>query len=217
MNACQFGHARQRGYGYLRSLYGFFEERPSEESVLGRVCIKSLLLMAMAISSGLAGCNNRQAPSPTNNPQAHITKDLKITVDSSDVNRIGIQSMWVVSNLSCAPTIYPAGNKRVKQVMVSEAVEKVGESYIAKISVDRFVSDKCQWANGGVVVNFYRNDYLLSTAGVNTDVLRGERVERMTCLTSPRMKIPVCGQRSNEALYKSEDKGAFNVTMELIK
>lgn len=184
---------------------------------LARMNIKSLLLVAIAISTGLAGCDNRQAPSPINNPQAHITKDLKITVESSSVNRIEIHSMWVVSNLSCAPTIYPAGNKRVKQVMVSEAVEKVGESYVAKIVVDRFASDKCRWANGGVTVNFYRNDYLLSVAGVNTDVLRGERVERMTCLTNPEMKIAVCGQRRNEALYKSEDKSAFNVTMELIK
>ncbi|WP_186207309.1 hypothetical protein [Burkholderia gladioli] len=177
---------------------------------------KKFVSLFIAVSS-LAGCDNRPAPTPTPNPDSHIIIKLKITAENSGVNRVEVFSNWVVSNLSCAPISYPAGNERIKQVNTPEKVEKVGDYYIATIVMDRFSPDNCHWVNGGSDVKFFRDNYLLSSDGVNADVLRGERVDVLTCLTRPFASVGVCGQRINEAHYKEEDKNAFNATVELIK
>ena len=133
------------------------------------------------------------------------------------MNRVEVQSLWVVGNIGCAPIIWPAGNSRVKQVDVSEQVEKVGDSYIATIVLDRFLPDKCRWLNGGSGVRFFHDDYLLSVDGVNDDVLQGKNVDKVTCLTRPFVNVGTCGLRDEESFYKSEDKNAFNATVELMK
>ena len=165
----------------------------------------------------LQGCDGPPAPSPTPNPHPQHTIKLKITVEKSQVNRVEVQSLWVVGNIGCAPIIWPAGNSRVKQVDVSEQVEKVGDSYIATIVLDRFLPDKCQWVNGGLGINLFHDAYLLSGIGVNGEVLRGERTLKLTCLTRPFVDVGVCGLRDEESFYKSEDKNAFNATVELMK
>lgn len=177
---------------------------------------KSLALLVL-FGGVLAGCDNRPAPTPTPNPNSNSTIKLKITVEKSKVNRVEVFSTWVVGNLGCAPISYPAGNERVKQVDTPEKVDKVGDVYVVTIVTDRFISDECRWIDGGAGINFFHDGYLLSVAGVNGDVLRGERTDAVTCLTRPFAKVGVCGQRGLEAYYKNEDKDAFNSTFERIK
>jgi hypothetical protein len=165
----------------------------------------------------LCGCGPApQAPSPTVNPSAHKFIKLKITVEKSQVNRVEVFSDWTVSNLSCAPVVYPAGNNMVKQVDTPEMVKKVDHYYVASISTDRFLPDKCRWDNDGASVNFLHGHNLLSTTGINADVLQGKRIDKMTCLTTPFVKVGTCGPRSEETFYKREDKNAFNVSVELL-
>lgn len=178
--------------------------------------LMSLLLAGMACV--LQGCANPPAPSPTPNPHPQQTVKLKITVEKgSEVNRVEVQSLWVVSNLSCAPVIWPAGNTRVKQVEMQEQVKKVGDDYIVTIIMDRFLADKCHWTNSGPDISYFHDKHLLSGVGVNDDVLSGKLILRMTCLTNPFMSAATCGLRDKELFYKSEDKTAFNSTVELLK
>jgi hypothetical protein len=143
---------------------------------------------------------------------------LKITVEKgAEVNRVEVQSDWVVGNLGCAPVIWPAGNTRVKQVEVSEHVELVDDSYVATIVMDSFLPDKCRWLNAGPTIRFYHDAYLISVLGVNDEVLSGKRTLEMTCLTRPFVEVGTCGLRDEESFYKSEDKRAFNLTVELIR
>ncbi len=174
------------------------------------------LLMVMACA--LQGCANPPAPSPTPNPHPTQTKKLKISVEKgAEVNRVEVESDWVVGNLGCAPVIWPAGNTRVKQVEVSDHVQQVDDSYVATIVLDSFLPDKCHWLNAGPTIRFYHNAYLVSVLGVNDDVSSGKRTLEMTCLTRPFVDVGTCGIRDEESFYKSEDKHAFNVTVELIK
>ncbi|WP_250627148.1 hypothetical protein [Pinirhizobacter soli] len=176
-----------------------------------------VIAFAALVTGGICGCDNRPAPSPILNPNSQITKNLRITVEKSEVNRVEVDAIWSVGNLGCAPISLPAGNERVKQVVTSEEVDKEGDSYIAKIAMDRFLPDPCRWNTGVVQVKFYRDGYLVSRTGVNGDVLSGERVDRLTCLTMP-IDVAYCGQKASiEKFYKSEDKNAFNATVELVK
>lgn len=166
----------------------------------------------------LLGCSSPPAPSPTPNPHPIKAIKLKISVEKgSEVSRVEVRSLWVVSNLSCAPLVLPAGNRRVKQVEVLEHVEKTGDSYVTTIFKDRFLPDKCHWVGGAADVRFFNGNYWLSGLGVNNQVLSGKRVLEMTCLTRPFVDVGSCGLRDEESFYKSEDKHAFNVTVELMK
>lgn len=164
----------------------------------------------------LQGCANPPAPSPVPNPHPQNFVKLKITVEKgSEVNRIEVQSLWVVTRLDCAPIVYPEGYRHVKQVDVSEDVEKVGNIYVATLIMDRFMPDKCRWTNGGPGIRFFHDSYLLTVDGVNDNVLHGA-THKMTCLTRPSVEVGVCGTRDEESLYKREDKHAFNVTVEVM-
>jgi hypothetical protein len=135
----------------------------------------------------------------------------------AEVDRVEVRSIWVVGNLGCAPVIWPAGNTRVKQEEVPEQVEHVDGGYVATITMDGFLPDQCHWINTGPEIKFYHGSYWLSVLGVNDDVLSGRSKLRMTCLTRPFVKVGTCGLRDEERFYKSEDKHAFNVAVELVK
>jgi hypothetical protein len=174
--------------------------------------------MLIAFVWALQGCTSPVPPSPTPNPHPHRTLKLKITVEkNSEVNRVEVLTSWVVTNLGCAPIGYPAGNRVIKQVDVPEQVEKIGDTYVATLVEDRFLPDKCRWAGGGAVVNFFDDNHFLSVDGVNDDVTRGERIDEKTCLTRPFVESGACGMRDHETFYKSEDRHAFNATVELMK
>ncbi len=172
----------------------------------------------LTVALALYGCTPPVPPSPTPNAHPHRNLKLKITVENnSQVNRVEVLTSWVVTNLSCAPISYPAGNRVIKQVDVPEHVQKAGDTYVATLVEDRFLPDKCRWAGGGATVRFLHNDYLLSVDAVNDDVTRGERIDEGTCLTRPFIEAGPCGLRDEESFYKSEDKHAFNATVELMK
>ncbi len=165
----------------------------------------------------LLGCGNTAAPSPTANPHPLHFLKLKVTVEPSEVTGIAVESLWVVGNLGCAPLIYPAGNRRVKQVNTPERVEKVGDYYVATIIVDRFLPDNCKWTNGGISVDFLHGNDRISTHGAGAAVLQGKRIDTLTCLTKPFANVGVCGMRDQERYFKAEDKHAFNATLELMQ
>lgn len=200
---------------FLEEGQAWFSLAPISEFLNVRASRKQWLGMALISAFALNGCDNRPAPSPLPNPFPQKTLKLKITVEKSMVNRVEVHSLWVVGNLGCAPTIYPAGNKRVKQVDAIENVEKFDGYYMATVILDRFVPDKCSWVYGGADVKFFHNKYLLSSQGSSAAVLRGERIDRVTCLTRLFSNAGVCGLRDEEAYYKREDKNAFNATVEL--
>jgi len=187
-----------------------------DEAVCRVATWRWLMPLLFGVVCVLQGCDGPPAPTPTPNPQPQHILKLKITVEKSEVDRVEVQSLWVVGNMGCAPTIWP-GYPRVQQVNAPEKVEKVGDDYVATIVMDRFLPDKCHWVNGGSVVNFLHNGYWLSSSGVNADVLRGIKIDKVTCLTRPFSRAGVCGLRDEELFYKSEDKNAFNASMELMK
>ena len=177
----------------------------------------SVSILACAMSA-LSGCANPPAPSPTPNPHPQQTVKVKITVEKgSEVNRVEVTSQWVVSDLACAPVIWPAGNTRVKQVTVQEQVKKLGNDYVATIIMDRFLADKCHWINGGPNITYFHDNHRLSVEGLNDGVLHGKKIKDVTCLTNPFVIAGTCGLRDEESFYKSEDKNAFNATAELMK
>jgi len=176
-----------------------------------------LALLFAGAACALQGCNGPPAPSPTPNPHPQHFVRLKITVEKgSEVNRIEVASQWVVSDLACAPVIWPAGNTRVKQVNVPERVEKIGDTYIATIVMDRFLRDKCEWTNGGVDAKAFHGNYGVSVIATNSDVINGKTTYHLTCLTRPFVDVGTCASRDEESFYKSEDKNAFNVTVERV-
>jgi hypothetical protein len=177
-----------------------------------------LVSLLFFILSVLSGCSNSPAPSPTPNPHPQHAVKLKITVEKgSKVNRVEVTSQWVVSHLACAPVIWPAGNTRIKQVTVQEQVKKVDDVYIAAIIMDRFLNDKCHWINSGPNITYFHNNHRLSVEGLNDGVLHRRKVKDVTCLTNPFVNAGTCGLRDEESFYKSEDKNAFNATVELLK
>ena len=172
----------------------------------------------LGVAGVLQGCEGPPAPTPTPNPHPTQTMKLKISIEKgSEVNRVEVESLWVVSNLSCAPVIWPAGNTRVKQIDVQEHVEKIEGSYIATIIKDRYLPDNCHWVGGAAGIRFFNGKSRLSNLGVNNDVTSGKRILEMTCLTQPFVEVGACGLRDDELFYKKEDKHAFNVTVELMK
>lgn len=185
---------------------------------VSQIIQRCMAVVATAAIALLQGCSGPPAPSPAPNPYPAQTLKLKISVEKgSEVSRVEVQSLWVIGNLSCAPLIWPAGNRRVKQVEVLERVEKIGDSYVATIFKDRFLPDKCRWTGGAADIKFFNGDYLLSSLGVNNEVLSGRRALEMTCLTRPFVEVGTCGLRDEESFYKGEDKHAFSIAVELMK
>ena len=67
-----------------------------------------LALLYLGVACTLQGCNSPPAPSPTANPHPTHTLKLKINIEKgAEVNRVEVQSLWVVGNLSCAPSSGP--------------------------------------------------------------------------------------------------------------
>lgn len=198
----------------------FLRTNGSDAEPVGQLALRWRWLAPVfaCAACALQGCDGPPAPSPTSNPHPQNTVKLKITVQKgSEVNRVEVQSLWVVTNLGCAPVIWPAGNTRVKQVEVQEPVKKVGDEYIATIIMDRFLTDKCHWVNGGPDITYFHNDYVLSVEGLNNNILYGKSAPDVTCLTRPFVDAGVCGMRDEESFYKSEDKNAFNASVQLLK
>lgn len=148
---------------------------------------------------GLQGCNGTPAqsglpaPSPTPNPHPTHIQKLKISVEkSSEVNRVAVESLWVVGDLSCAPVAWPSGATKIKQVNVPEKVVKVGDDYIATLVMDRFLPDQCRWTGGGYGIRFYHDKSLLAATGGSIESLR-ERggIFKDTCVPPPD-EPPVC-------------------------
>jgi hypothetical protein len=178
-----------------------------------------LLALLLEFVCALQGCetDHRPAPTPTVNPHPHKILKLKITVEPSVVDKIEVNTQWVVTNLSCAPIQSVSGAAKVKQISVKEPVDKEGDTYIASIVLDRFLPDNCHWSGSTAQVRFFHGDYLLAVDGVNSDVELGERKDVLTCLTSPFVTVGICSLRSHELFFKKEDPKAFNAIVELDK
>lgn len=93
----------------------------------------------------------------------------------------------------------------------------MGDDYIATIIMDRFLTDKCHWINGGPNITYFHDNHRLSIDGLNDDILHGKKVQDVTCLTNPFVEVGTCGLRDEESFYKSEDRNAFNATVEFMK
>lgn len=169
----------------------------------------------------LQGCSSPPAPSPTPNPHPTHTQKLKISVErGSEVNRVEVESIWVVGDLSCAPVVWPSGSTKVKQVHVSEEVEKVGDDYIATLVLDRFLPGRCHWAGGAYGINFYHDNSLLGGTGGSLEALResGGRFDGV-CVHPSTPGIPsVCSSRNakHDQFLRSHFKTLFNEDEELV-
>lgn len=169
----------------------------------------------------LQGCSSPPAPSPTPNPHPTHTQKLKISVEKgSVVNRIEVESIWVVGDLSCAPVVWPSGSTKVKQVHVAEAVEKVGDDYIATLVLDRFLPDRCHWVGGAYGINFYHDKSLLGGTGGSLEALResGGKFEGVCVPPSTSGNPAVCFSRNarHDQFLRSHFKTVFNETEELM-
>jgi len=116
----------------------------------------ALLFLVGLMSLCLVGCGNddRSAPKPTINPDAHVYTTIRILVSDPRIDDVRVESDWVVGNLGCAPIIQPEGYARVQQVTTLEQVTKIDGGYKARLLEDRFQRDKCNWMNGGMSVSF---------------------------------------------------------------
>ena len=176
-----------------------------------------LLLMGMACA--LQGCSQHAqapAPSPTPNPHPQKTSQLKISVqDGSGVNNVEVNSIWTVGNIGCAPIQPWSGAAIVKQVEVTEKVDKVGSDYVATIVDDRFLPDKCRWLGGAYEIHFMRDNHLFSGTGAGPNQLDASGKLELTCIPPPHFAL--CELRAKEAFDRSHFKGVFNATVELVK
>jgi hypothetical protein len=187
------------------------------------VKLRQWLATTVAVAFALLqGCSSPPAPSPTPNPHpAHIQK-LKISVGKgAGVNRVEVESIWVVGDLSCAPVVWPSGSTKVKQVHVPEEVEKVGDDYIATLVLDRFLPDRCHWVGGGYGIRFYHDKSLLGVSGGTLEALRenGGRFEGI-CVYLPKPRdLAVCSSRDakHDQFLHSHFKIIFNEAEELIQ
>lgn len=169
----------------------------------------------------LQGCSSPPAPSPTPNPHPTHARKLKISVErGSVVNRVEVESIWVVGDLSCAPVAWPSGSTIVKQVHVPEAVEKVGDDYIATLVLDRFLPDRCHWLGGGYGIRFYHDKSLLGVSGGSLETLHesGGKVEGVCVPPSAPGDPPICFSRNakHDQFLRSHFKTLFNEDEELV-
>jgi hypothetical protein len=144
---------------------------------------------------------------------------LKISVEKgAGVNRVEVESNWVVSDLSCAPVVWPSGSTKIKQVDVPEKVEKVGGDYIATLVMDRFLPDQCHWVGGGYEIKFYRDKSLLAaTAGSIGSLNEKGGVFEGVCVPPPDDPPPCFSRDEKHDLFvRSHFKGVFNETEELV-
>jgi hypothetical protein len=131
----------------------------------------------------MAGCgnDNRPAPKPTINPDAHVFTTIRIFVSDPRIDDVQVESNWVVGDLSCAPIVYPEGYAKVQQATVTEKVIKIEAGYRAQLLDDRFLRDKCNWNRGGGDIEFMRGGTVFSLLTMNhTMVIAGSRYE-LTC------------------------------------
>jgi hypothetical protein len=176
--------------------------------------------MLLVMACTLQGCGNwpasPPAPSPTPNPHPQKTSHLKISVeDGSGVNNVGVNSVWTVGNIGCAPIHPVSGAAMVKQVEVKENVEKVGSDYLATIVNDRFLPDKCRWLGGAYEVHLMHDNQLISVTGAGPNQFDASGKFELTC--TPPSAQSICDLRSREAFDRSHFHGVFNVTLELMK
>ncbi len=175
-----------------------------------------LLVCAMSV---LSGCANPPAPSPTPNPHPTRYQKLKISAEKeSGVNRVEVESNWVVGDLSCAPVVWPSGSTKIKQVDVPEKVEKVGDDYIATLVMDRFLPDQCHWVGGGYGIKFYHDKSLLAATGGSIGSLHESGgVFEGVCVPPPDDPPPCFSRDKKHDLFlRSHFKGVFKETEELM-
>ncbi len=182
---------------------------------------RSFLPVAFGSLCALSGCSNPPAPSPTSNPHPTHIQKLKISVENgAGVNRVEVESIWGVGDLSCAPVVWPSGSTKVKQVHVPEMVEKVGDDYVATLVLDRFLPDRCHWQGGVYGITFYHDKSLLGVSGGSLNNLRqsGGKFEGV-CLPPWRPgAAPVCSSRDarHDQFLRSHYSNIFNETEELM-
>lgn len=174
----------------------------------------SHLLMVVFIMAHLYGCtdNDKPAPVPKINTDAHETRTIRITLSDRNVDDIKVVSTWNIGNFKCAPIINPEGYLKDQPVWTDEKVTKVGGTYEAKILLDRFLPDKCNWFLTGVGVNFMRDNKVYAAYMFGPNEVSSLNI---VCLPSD-VGIGSCVLRSQLNSKEQQIKGKFEATVEFL-
>lgn len=193
--------------------------RPRQKRTLTSGSASFFLLGLMSLC--LVGCGNddRPAPKPTINPDAHVYTTIRILVSDPRIDDVRVESDWVVGNLGCAPIIYPAGYARVQQISAPEQVKKIKGGYQSKLLEDRFKNDKCHWLWGGPGISLMHHGRGFSTLGLLPNDIKFSGQKTIIC-TPPfdidkHHIIGVCYPPGSSTPQLEKTPGKFTVTLEV--
>ncbi|HEV2679662.1 MAG TPA: hypothetical protein VGV14_04110 [Rhodanobacter sp.] len=169
----------------------------------------------------MVGCgnDNRPAPKPTINPDAHIYTTIRILVSDPRIDDVQVDSVWVIGNLGCAPIIYPEGYAKMQQIGVSEQVTKIAGGYETRQLEDRFKHDNCHWRNAAMSVSFMQRGREFASLGMVPDELGAGARHTLICIQPFNIKSDhysgFCYPAENLPTQLEKTPGKFTVTVEV--
>ncbi len=180
------------------------------------------LVLIGLLTFALVACSNddRPAPKPTTNPDAHIYTTIRILVSDPRIDDVRVESDWVVGNLGCAPIIQPEGYARVKQVTTLEQVTKIDGGYQARLLEDRFQRDKCNWVKGGISVSFMQGGRGFALLGVGRNDLNAGTQRPLICIPPFKIESNIyagsCYPAERLTPQLEKTIGKFTVTLKIL-
>lgn len=178
-------------------------------------------LVLVLLAFFMVGCSNdnRPAPKPIVNPDAHIYTTIRILVSDPRIDDVQVDSVWAIGNLGCAPIIYPEGYAGMQQIGVSEQVTKIAGGYQARRLEDRFKTDNCHWRNAAVSVSFMQHGREFASLGMVPDELAVGARHTLICIQPFNIKgdhySGFCYPEENLPQQLEKTPGKFTVTVEV--
>lgn len=172
------------------------------------------LLLAFIVTL-ISGCSseNKPAPEPVSNPDAHLKTHLIVKTEDPNVDDIQVVSVWLIGDLHCAPINYPEGYINAKQINVHEEVQYKEGSYVASILRDRYAQDSCKWMWGSAQVNFMHEGKIYSIFQVPSDDSAGSTNYKIECIPTGRF-LGICDKNGGLTAQQRRSKNIFEATIE---
>jgi hypothetical protein len=174
-------------------------------------CLTIVVGMAL-LALLLGGCGPEPpAPTPTPNPHAHETATILVSVSDVQVDDVKVVSTWQLGNFGCAPIIYPEGYMKNQPVFVNEKVVKVGNNYDAKILLDRFNHNKCNWFLAVIGIDFMHKGKVYASYGLRPSETSTQDI---VCMILPS-SVGICELADSLNSTEQQIKRKFNATVEI--
>lgn len=163
-----------------------------------------------------ADAKNPAAPTPTENPSAHIPMVVKVTPQIGFVDAVRATGEWYVSNHACAPLQEISGARREEIVHSPATVERQGDSYVVTALSDKFYQGDCKWIFMGLDVHLLKEGRGVGNAAANKPLLE-KHDGQMKIVCDPDPGVPDCleAEVAQRTFLKYAPKpGVFSFTIE---